>query len=323
MPHLGCPNACSFCDQRGISGAAEAPTPGEVSRLLEAAQGTLAGRAEDAEIAFFGGSFTAIEGEYRRSLLGAAQPFLGSGGFAGIRVSTRPDAVDDEVLAELGRYGVTAVELGAQSMSDEVLRLNRRGHTAKDVEDASRRIREHGFSLGLQMMTGLYGDSGTGALYTVERLAALAPDAVRIYPAVVLRGTYLAELCAAGAYRPQEPREAVGLCARLLEYFTGRGIPVIRLGLQESESLRESRIAGPYHPAFRELCEGRILLERALGQLRGRSLPSGPVLLTVGPGSASRMAGQRRQNLLLLREMGYLPSIAECEGIGYLDVRVS
>lgn len=322
VPHAGCPHACSFCDQRRISGGPEVPGPEEVRRTLAGAAAQLDGNTAHTQIAFFGGSFTAIPKEGRRALLEAAQPFLRQGGFSGIRVSTRPDCIDEAVLAELKGYGVEAVELGAQSMDGRVLRLNRRGHTAGDVAAASRLIRGMGFSLGLQMMTGLYGDTCEGARETARAVAALEPDEVRVYPTVVLRGTHLEELLQAGAYHPQRLEEAVELCAGLLDFFHAGGIPVIRLGLHDSPSLKESLVAGPYHPAFRELCEGALLLERAVEQIDRNGIPSGAILLTVAPGSTSKMAGQRRANLIRLAGMGYRARIRESSAVDYLQVMV-
>lgn len=204
---------------------------GEIGRgALRRIGRSLAGTDTDAEIAFFGGSFTAIGRDYMLELLEAAAPFVG-GAFRGIRISTRPDAVDGETLGLLRRYGVTAVELGAQSMDDGVLDQNLRGHTAADVERAAGLVRDAGFELGLQMMTGLYGSDEARDFMTAERLAACAPDTVRVYPTVVMEGTGLAALWRAGAYRPQTLEEAVSLGARLLEFFEGKGVRVIRMGL--------------------------------------------------------------------------------------------
>ena len=226
VPHAGCPRQCSFCNQKSISGAREAPTGKSVAALCAESARALAGADTDAEIAFFGGSFTAIGRDYMLELLEAAAPFVG-GAFRGIRISTRPDAVDGETLGLLRRYGVTAVELGAQSMDDGVLDQNLRGHTAADVERAAGLVRDAGFELGLQMMTGLYGSDEARDFMTAERLAACAPDTVRVYPTVVMEGTGLAALWRAGTYRPQTLGEAVSLGARLLEFFEGKGVRVI------------------------------------------------------------------------------------------------
>ena len=195
VPHLGCPCQCSFCNQKTITGQANQPTPQDVDKAVKTA---LKSKGFDYEIAFFGGSFTAIDREYMISLLKAANKYIKSNEVKGIRISTRPDCIDEEILDLLKEYGVTSIELGAQSMDDEVLLANRRGHTAKDVENASELIKSYGFELGLQMMTGLYKDSEEKAIKTAEKIIALSPQTVRIYPTVVLKGTYLADLYLSG-----------------------------------------------------------------------------------------------------------------------------
>ncbi|MBQ4257579.1 MAG: radical SAM protein, partial [Clostridia bacterium] len=257
VPQIGCPHRCSFCNQYVITGQERIPSEEEIAAAVQTAVRSGAD-PENSEIAFFGGSFTAIEPEARRALLEAAYPFVRMGLFRGIRISTRPDAISDEILDELKSFGVTAIELGAQSMEDAVLVKNRRGHTALDTVRASGMIRDAGFSLGLQMMTGLYGQSAQSALETAETLIRLKPDTVRIYPTIIMPDTELAALYERGEYRPQELSEAVDLCARLIDLFRQAGILVIRAGLHDEEGLRERRVAGPYHPAFRELCESRI-----------------------------------------------------------------
>ena len=236
-------------------------------------------------------------------LLQSVWPFLRDGSFSGIRISTRPDAVGEERLQICKRYGVTSVELGVQSMSDEVLRQNGRGHTAAQVREAAARIRAFGFSLGLQMMTGLYGDTPAGARQTAEAMIALRPDTVRIYPTLVMRGTRLAEWYAAGRYHPQSLPEAVELCAELLEQFARAGISVIRVGLHDSPELRQNLLAGPYHPAFRELCESRLLRDKIETLLCGQE--KGIVKVDVNPRDRSRAAGQRGENRTYFEMLGY------------------
>lgn len=303
VPHNGCPHQCSFCNQNSITGRSAQPSPEDVQRAAERARETLPTGAQ-AELAFFGGSFTAVKREYMVSLLEAASPYVKSGLFSGIRISTRPDSVDEEVLRLLKEYGVTSIELGAQSMRDSVLSANGRGHTAQDVNLASERIRKAGFSLGLQMMTGLWRDDAQGARYTAERLAALQPQTMRIYPTVVVRGTELGRLYASGLYHPMELEETVSLCAELLDFFEEKGISVIRLGLHDTPQLEEDRLGGAYHPALRELCESKRLFGRLFSFLAVLA-PEGEAEFAVHPRGLSRAVGQKRQNLREFEKAGW------------------
>ncbi len=305
VPNNGCPHACSFCSQKSITGQSVQPTPEDVAAAAETALASLGRRSSSAEIAFFGGSFTAVERGYMLSLLEAAVPYVRNGLFAGIRISTRPDAIDPEILSLLHRYGVTTIELGAQSMDDRVLALNERGHTADQVRTASALIRARGFSLGLQMMTGLYGDTPEGAVKTAEELAALHPDCVRIYPAIVLKGTKLGEWFLEGRYKPPSLEETVALCADLLNFFEKRGIPVIRLGLHASPELERDRLAGPWHPAFRELCESRRIRDWIFRALANEKVPKGKITVLVHPSGVSAAVGQKKSNLKTLSALGY------------------
>ena len=285
-------------------------------RAVETAINSLKENTINAEIAFFGGSFTAIDREYMLSLLEATAPYIGR--FKGIRISTRPDAIDAEVLDVLGRYRVTSIELGAQSMSDAVLTANDRGHTADDVRRAARMITDGGFELGLQMMTGLYGSSGALDRLTAEEFIKLSPATVRIYPTIVMCGTRLGELYAAGAYQPQDLNSAVELCAELMTLFDRRSIKVIRVGLHDTPTLAENMLAGPYHPAFRELCESRILLKKTLELLYGK--PAGAYTLAAHPRSRSKLIGNQKSNLAALRDRGYTIQITEDDSMKPLDV---
>lgn len=306
VPHAGCPHRCSFCDQRAIAGTGDRMTPDKVEAACLQAESRITLPGRQAELAFFGGSFTALPKKEMCALLDAALPFVRRGVFRGIRLSTRPDCVDEGILAALAGRSVTAVELGAQSMDDAVLVQNGRGHTAADVERAAGLIRARGLSLGLQMMTGLPGSTPDTDRETAARLAALRPDTMRIYPTVALRGTPLDGMVRSGAYIPPTLEETVALCAELLLFFEEeRDIPVIRLGLHASPDLEQNRVAGPWHPAFRELCEGRIYRDRAASLLRECGIPPGPVRLLVHPRALSAMIGQRRGNVVWFRERGY------------------
>lgn len=301
VPHLGCPHNCVFCNQRRISGELSPADAGTVREALTAAA-ALPGEEAKRQLAFYGGSFTAIPEAQQEELLSAAREGIGRGIIGSIRLSTRPDAVDGEVLARLRRYGVETVELGAQSMDDEVLRLSGRGHTAEDVRRAARLVKEAGFRLILQMMTGLPGDTEEKSLATARELISLRPDGVRIYPTVVVRDTALYELWQRGLYREHTVEDAVRLCAKLLPVFEAAGIPVIRLGLNPTEELSGGgAAAGAYHPALGELVRSRILREKAALLLAGVS-PGSRVVLAVQPRLLSQMLGPKRANVSFLRE---------------------
>ena len=301
VPHLGCPHACVFCDQRRISGAVRPASAEDVKNAIRKAAALPCNGAKR-QLAFYGGSFTAIPASRQEELLAAAAEAAARGEIDSIRLSTRPDAIDGETLARLRRFGVETIELGAQSMDDEVLRLSGRGHTAEDVERAARAVRAAGFALVLQMMTGLPGDTPEKDLETARRLIALDPDGVRIYPTVIVRGTELYDRWQKGEYREHTVEDAVEICAKLLPLFEDAGIPVIRLGLNPTEKLSGGEAAGgAYHPALGELVRSRILLEKARALLAG--VPAGSrVTLGASPQTLSQVIGQKRKNLRLLQK---------------------
>ena len=238
-------------------------------------------------------------------LLKTAYKYVENGSFKGIRCSTRPDAIDDEICRILKLYGVTAVELGAQSMSDEVLRLNRRGHTSQDVINASEMLKSYGFELGLQMMTGLYGSTDEDSIETAKKIIALKPATVRIYPTVVLENTELAKLYKSGKYQPETVDSAAELCAKLLLMFNEADITVIRTGLHSGGDVEGEYLAGAYHPAFKELCEGKIYINKAIEYIKENKIPQGKIIIYVARDAISKMTGQKRCNILKLKEMGY------------------
>ncbi len=305
IPHNGCPHQCSFCNQRTISGATEQTSADDVRAAVNTALLSPNFDRANAEIAFFGGSFTAIDRNYMIELLQAAYEFVEQGKVVGVRISTRPDAISREILDILKQYGVTSIELGAQSMRDDVLGMNKRGHSANDVVNASNLIKEYGFALGLQMMTGLYGDDDNGAIYTAQRIAELQPNTVRIYPTVVLDGTELADKMHRGEYIPQGYEEAANLCAELLEFFEKRNIRVIKLGLHASDGVDENRVGGAYHPAFRELCEGRIYLNKMRCYLEENYPNGGDFIVYVDKREISKACGQKKCNISALAEGGW------------------
>lgn len=316
VPHVGCPNKCSFCNQRYITGVSKAPSAQDVVMAVIEAQKSKNYDPKTTEIAFFGGSFTAINRNYMISLLQAASKFVEDEIVAGIRISTRPDAINDGILHLLRAYHVTAIEIGAQSMNDKVLKMNNRGHTAADVEKACSLIREYGFELGLQMMTGLYGDDTLSTLETAKKIIKLKPDTVRIYPAIVLKDTYLAALYADRFYKPQSLNDAIALCAKIYPMFTENKIKVIRLGLHSIED--GSYIAGPWHPAFSELCLSQIMLNKVIKELKDK----GDYIIYVNKSDVSKMIGQKRSNIIHLESLGFNCNVKTSELINDMEFKI-
>ncbi len=313
IPHLGCPHKCSFCDQRSISGEQKAPSAKEVWELLNSQAAHLEQIGMTAEIAFFGGSFTAIERGYMESLLSvAARAVKKFSVYTGIRCSTRPDCISEKILDILKSYKVTAIELGAQSMDDKVLEANERGHSADDVRKASQLIKAYGIELGLQMMTGLYRDTPEKCLYTADEFIKLRPRTVRIYPTVILRGTRLGELYERGEYTSFSFDETVDLCAELLRKFTQNHIRVIRLGLHASTDVEREMLGGVYHPALREIVESRMFLDDMKSRLE--SFEKGYYLIFTDPKNISKVIGQKRCNIKALAELGYEIDVMPLEG---------
>ena len=299
IPHAGCPHKCSFCDQNTITAQEKLPRGEDVTNICEQAFSAI-DDLHDTEIAFFGGSFTAIPRGYLLELLTAAKPFAAQ--CRGVRISTRPDCIDPEILGILQAYHVTAIELGAQSLDDRVLLLNERGHTAQDVLDASRLIRENGFELGLQVMPGLYGADSASDQKTAEAVCDIHPDTVRIYPVVILQGTKLGEWYLSGIYRPIPFRQMVEAVADWCELYQSHGIRIIKIGLHASEFVAENALGGYYHPAFRELCESygfRCRLEPAVKAMHPKG---GAVTVRVHPSWVSRAIGHKRENLRYFEE---------------------
>ena len=292
VPHWGCPCDCLFCDQKKITGQQEEMTASRAAAIIESAIARKK-TGESWEIGFFGGSFTGIPAPQQEALLSVAQKALLAGQVDGVRLSTRPDYINDAVLDRLSRFGVTTVELGAQSMDEQVLTLNRRGHTAEQTRRAARSIRGRGFGLGLQMMIGLPGDTAEKALSTAKAFAELMPDCVRIYPTLVIRGTGLHELYDRGAYTPLTVDQAVKQCCDLYEFFTEKQITVLRMGLLQMAE--DDVVAGPHHPAFGELVMSACCYKRLanmLQPLRGKK-----VVLRVHPRYVSVLCGQKKENI--------------------------
>lgn len=313
IPHIGCPHQCSFCNQRTISGAQHAPSGDEVRQICEAALAE-AKTPQNSEIAFFGGSFTAVPRDYMTELLEAAQPFIGVGKFRGIRISTRPDCIDREILELLRDYSVTSIELGAQSMSDKVLEANERGHSAADVEKASRLIREYGFELGLQMMVGLYKSDMADEFETLDRIIAVRPDTVRIYPIVILEGTKLAEFYKSGKYRTFSFDEVTEFVSAAMMRFEHENIKVIKCGLHASEFVEKDMVGGFYHPAFREICEGHIY-RRRMENIITEDYIGKTLVFAVNPSCISKAMGHKKANAEYFGKSGITIKIIGDENI--------
>lgn len=285
----------------------------EVEKTINIAIDSLKEKTKTAEIAFFGGSFTAVDREYMVSLLKTANKYIQDKTFKGIRISTRPDYINDEILSILKFYGVTSIELGAQSMVDEVLEKNHRGHNAEAVEKSSKLIKQYGFSLGLQMMTGLYGSTYDSDIITAKKIAELKPDTVRVYPTVVLDKTQLGYLYKSGKYEPFNLEITIKLCADILEIFNSNSINVIRLGLHDSDELKNNFLAGGYHPALRELCESELIYRRINEYCKKTNQKI--LNIIVNPRNLSKLIGQKKKNLLKLEEQGYIINIEQSKTV--------
>ncbi len=256
IPEKACPFRCVFCDQHKITDQKQMPTDEEITSIIEKRLKTIPDDHHSViEIAFFGGNFTGIPLIEQEHLLQLVQPWLDGGRVRGIRISTRPDYINKEVLQLLKQYRVKVIELGAQSFDDEVLIKAGRGHTAADTEEAAQMIRREGFSLGLQMMTGLPGDSFASIMKTAKRIVALGAGNTRIYPVLVIEGTQLAEMYKAGTFNPPDIAQTIQFLRWLLPYFSESKVDVIRVGLHPSESLLcgDGLLAGPFHPALKQM----------------------------------------------------------------------
>ncbi len=296
IPHLGCPHDCVFCNQRSVTNTLAAPSPESVAFTIAECLKNTGDR--EAEIAFFGGSFTGIPRDEQDAYLTAAAPFLESGKVTGIRISTRPDQIDADTLSFLKERHVVHIELGAQSMSDKVLALSGRGHTAEDTARAAAQIQKYGFVLGLQMMTGLPGSTDEDEIETARAFVRLGAKEARIYPTVVFRHTALYARMQTGKYTPQTVEEAVRSAANVLEILEEGGVVVLRIGLQETETLGAEICGGAYHPAMGELVRARLFrnrIEREIGNKK-------EVLITCPPHLWSQVVGQKRENIRYFEE---------------------
>jgi histone acetyltransferase (RNA polymerase elongator complex component) len=299
IPELACPFQCIYCNQKKISGCLKVPSPKEINKTINDHLSTIPIEDAETELAFFGGNFTGLHQDDQVNYLKLVQPFIESGKISGIRISTRPDYIYPEILHLLKNYHVKTIELGAQSFDNDVLKHSGRGHTAEDIVIAASLIKLAGFSLGLQMMIGLPGDTLEKAIYSAKKIAELKADNTRIYPALVIKGTKLEELYRQGEYRPLSLDEAVSWSKELLKIFEEANVKVIRMGLHPSEGLLsgEELVAGPFHPSIRELVLTEIwhdLLKPLLNEKSQR------IEIAVAPDQLNYAVGFGRKNRTFL-----------------------
>lgn len=296
IPHVGCPNACVFCNQRSISGQTTFE-PSSVDGIISEALTTV-GEGDSCEIAFFGGSFTGIDRELMLYLLGTAQKYVDGGRVQGIRLSTRPDYINDRVLSDLSHYTVRTVELGLQSLDDEVLAASGRGHDSACALKACALVKEAGYDLIGQMMIGLPRSSTENECMTARSMLAAGVDGARVYPTVVFYDTELAAMTARGEYIPLSTDEAVLRTKNVLGIFADADVPCIRVGLQSSEGLADASkvMGGASHSAIGELAMSELYYERICGELDRLGYRGGTLTVYVARGCVSKAVGQKKKN---------------------------
>jgi histone acetyltransferase (RNA polymerase elongator complex component) len=312
IPNLGCPHQCLFCNQWAVTGVApRLPTDTDIQSTVHQYLKYKKPNRSHVEISFYGGNFLGLSEKRAHGLLSAATPFVADGSIDGIRFSTRPDTISDARLQHLRDYPVTTVELGVQSMNDDVLAASRRGHTAGAVREAVALLRDNGYRIGLQMMIGLPGDTPEISLATAAALIDLKPDFVRIYPTLVLAGSPLADLYRRGRYAPLSMEDCIYRLKTLFRLFSAHDIPVIRMGLQASPELNDSSVvlAGPYHPALGHLVLSDIMLDTAKQALAEKKVHGKDAVFTVHPVNYSRMQGLGKKNLDKLKQRFILSRI--------------
>ena len=308
VPHLGCPNDCIFCNQKSISGQKSNMTKEKAKEIIENYLKSIDKENAQIEIAFFGGSFTAIEEERQEELLQVASEFVKSGQVSSIRVSTRPDAIDKNILKRLKKYKVKTIELGVQSSNNYILRINR-GHTFEDVKRAAKLIRWNGFRLGVQMMVGLPESTTIDEINTAKELIKLKPKMVRIYPVLVIKNTPLEKELEKGTYKPLTVVQAVEVCKEIVRLFHDKNIDIIQIGLQPTDEISEPGseksevVAGPYHPAFRQLVESAMWYDAIVGKIKRLNVKVKEVEVTVNPVDANNVIGHKKENVKNLKEL--------------------
>ena len=309
VPHLGCPNACVFCNQRKISGEEKQVTTKDVKETIEYYLDNFKEKDKEVEVAFFGGSFTGIEEEIQNELLEAANEYIKQGKVDNIRISTRPDYINKEILKRLKKYNVKTIELGVQSANDYILKKANRGHTFEDVKKASKLINRYGFKLGHQMMIGLPDSTALDEVNTAKALIKLKPKIIRIYPVLVIKGTELEERYKRGEYEPLSIVQAVERSKEVADLFNKKNIKIIRIGLQntdeicEPESQNSEVVAGPYHPAFRQLVEARMWYDAVVSEIKKINTKVKEVEIIANPEDINNIIGHKKENIEKLKEI--------------------
>ncbi len=296
VPHYGCPLNCVFCNQKKITGVSTDISSKVVNdTILEYL--SYFKRKDNVEVAFYGGSFTAIEMDIQKDLLSVAFNYKKMGYIRNIRLSTRPDCINEEILDNLKNYGVDIIELGVQSLDNDVLTMSNRGHNALCVYESSKLIRDYGFKLGLQQMIGLPGDNFNKSYFTAKEFVRLKPFCVRIYPTLVIKDTALEYDLNNGVYEPLSLGDSISIVSDILHIYYLNNVEVIRVGLQPTENINYNAdlLAGPFHPAYRQLVEANYLLN-SLENYFIDKVTNEEVLIYANGRNISNISGQKSAN---------------------------
>ncbi|MFR2571267.1 MAG: elongator complex protein 3 [Clostridia bacterium] len=308
VPHLGCPNDCVFCNQKSISGQKKQMTKEKAKEIIDEYLESIKDNDAQIEIAFFGGSFTAIDETKQNELLELACEYIKQGKVESIRISTRPDYITKDILKRLKKYKVKTIELGVQSSNDYILQKSNRGHNFEDVKKASKLIRFYGFKLGHQMMVGLPESTKIDEINTAKALIKLKPKMVRIYPVLVVKNTKLEDDYNNGIYQPLPLPQAIETCKELVRMFADKKIDIIRVGLQNTDEISDPSqkksevVAGPYHPAFRQLVESSMWYEAIVGKIKKLNVKVKEVEVRVNPIDVNNVIGHKKENIKKLKE---------------------
>ena len=317
VPHLGCPNDCVFCNQKSISGQQKMITKEDIRNTIDFYLENIKDKEAKKEVAFFGGSFTGIDVEKQEEFLQTAYGYIKKGKIDSIRISTRPDYIDKTILKRLKKYKVKTIELGVQTANDYILKQCKRNHTFEDVKKASKLIRWYGFNLGHQMMVGLPDSTKIDEINTARELIKLKPKMVRIYPVLVIKNTRLEKDYLDGKYKPLTVIQAVETCKEIVPMFMKKGIEVIRIGLQNTDEITDPSIkgsevvAGPYHPAFRQLVESSLWYDNIIEKMKELNVKVKKVKITVNPKDVNNVIGHKRENIDKLKDMYELDLIVK------------